>query len=102
MMRKYHTIQSLQFSSTELIIKIDNISYTFVLQKISKKLYNAGQNERENFTISPSGYGISWPIIDEDLSIDGLLGVKNKPELKKKISIPRKNRGKRTNPQIRN
>ena len=81
-MRNYHTIQSLQFSSTELIIKIDNISYTFVLQKISKKLYNAGQNERENFTISPSGYGISWPTLDEDLSIDGLLGIKHGPDLK--------------------
>ncbi len=26
---------------------------------------------------SPSGYGICWPDLDEDISIDGLLGVKH-------------------------
>ncbi|MBK6354899.1 MAG: DUF2442 domain-containing protein [Saprospiraceae bacterium] len=25
-----------------------------------------------NFIISPSSYGIHWPIIDEDISIQGL------------------------------
>jgi hypothetical protein len=29
------------------------------------------------YEISPSGYGIRWPLIDEDLSIDGLLGVRH-------------------------
>jgi hypothetical protein len=26
-----------------------------------------------NFEISPSGYGIHWPDLDEDLSIDGMI-----------------------------
>ncbi|OYZ50723.1 MAG: hypothetical protein B7Y15_08625 [Bacteroidetes bacterium 24-39-8] len=25
------------------------------------------------FTISPSGYGIHWPLIDEDLAVDAIL-----------------------------
>jgi hypothetical protein len=25
--------------------------------------------------MSPSGYGIHWPLVDEDLSIDGLIGA---------------------------
>ncbi|PKN21436.1 MAG: hypothetical protein CVU65_16870 [Deltaproteobacteria bacterium HGW-Deltaproteobacteria-22] len=25
--------------------------------------------------MSPSGYGIHWPELDEDLSVDGLLGL---------------------------
>jgi len=35
--------------------------------------------ESAAYEISPSGYGIHWPLIDEDLSIDGLLGVKHRP-----------------------
>jgi hypothetical protein len=26
-----------------------------------------------NFEISPSGYGILWPDLDEDLAIDGMI-----------------------------
>ena len=31
--------------------------------------------EKNQFEIAPSGYGIHWPLIDEDLSIDGLPGI---------------------------
>ncbi|MDP2982675.1 MAG: DUF2442 domain-containing protein [Candidatus Latescibacter sp.] len=27
------------------------------------------------YKIQPSGYGIHWPLIDEDIAIDGLLGI---------------------------
>jgi len=27
------------------------------------------------YEFSPSGYGIHWPLIDEDISMDGLLGI---------------------------
>jgi len=36
--------------------------------------------------ISPSGYGIYWPLIDEDLSIDGLLGIVHAPQWRKKTA----------------
>ena len=39
------------------------------------------------FEISPSGYGIHWPLLDEDLSIDGLLGVVHRPK-KEKAPLP--------------
>ncbi len=29
--------------------------------------------ERMNAELSPGGYGIHWPLVDEDLSINGLL-----------------------------
>ncbi|RYX81481.1 DUF2442 domain-containing protein, partial [bacterium] len=29
--------------------------------------------EREMYRISSSGYGIHWPLIDEDLSVNGIL-----------------------------
>lgn len=39
-----------------------------------KKLITATQEELNNFQISPSGYGIHWPDLDEDISIKSFLG----------------------------
>ena len=52
----------------------------FSLRDISKALFQASKIERNAFEVSPSGYGIHWTIIDEDLSIDGLLGVVHIPK----------------------
>nr|WP_253276482.1 DUF2442 domain-containing protein [Synechococcus sp. PCC 6312] len=30
------------------------------------------------YQVSPAGYGIHWPLIDEDLSINGLLRIAQK------------------------
>ncbi|NOZ61085.1 MAG: DUF2442 domain-containing protein [Calditrichaeota bacterium] len=35
--------------------------------------------------MSPSGYGLHWFLLDEDLSIDELLGIKHAPSQKKEI-----------------
>jgi hypothetical protein len=37
------------------------------------RLYNANTAQRKNWKISGGGYGIHWPDIDEDLSVEGLL-----------------------------
>ncbi len=37
------------------------------------KLSDATKEQLENYEISPSGYGIHWPDIDEDLSVLGFL-----------------------------
>ena len=54
------------------------------LQDISALLANATDEQQQEFEVSPSGYGIHWPLIDEDISIDGLLGVEHKPSLGRK------------------
>ena len=41
----------------------------------SAKLAAASGEEREQLRLSPSGYGIHWPRIDEDLSVRGLIAV---------------------------
>ena len=79
-MKKYHKIEKIVFKNNELIARIDSKEYTFHLSDISPKLANASQLERNNYQISPSGYGIHWPLIDEDLSIDGLLGIQHIPK----------------------
>jgi hypothetical protein len=37
------------------------------------KLLNATEEERNDWQIGGGGYGIHWPVIDEDLSTEGLL-----------------------------
>lgn len=69
-----------------MVIDIDGEKKIFDLNTISKLLADASEKERSNFEISPSGYGIHWPLLDEDLSIDGLLGISHLVE-SGKVSI---------------
>lgn len=63
----------LTFTEKQLLLEVDNVKYDFKLEDISQKLLYAKQSEKENFEISPSGYGIHWTLLDEDLSINGLI-----------------------------
>lgn len=77
-MKKWHEIEKVSFVKERLILKVDGNNYSFPFADISKKLASASRAEREKFEISPSGYGIHGPLIDEDLSIDGFIGVEHK------------------------
>jgi hypothetical protein len=83
-MEKYHDIKDVKFNNDEMRITIDGKEHTFQLGDVSLRLKNAKETDRENYQISSSGYGIHWPGIDEDLSIDGLLGVKHKSHFKER------------------
>ncbi|MEE4358080.1 MAG: DUF2442 domain-containing protein [Desulfococcaceae bacterium] len=39
----------------------------------SWRLARANRKQRENYEIIGDGYGIHWPDIDEDISVDGML-----------------------------
>ena len=77
-MRKAHHVQQVTFSNGHMAIKVDGKEHSVDLKDISKRLLRASKKERESYEISPAGYGIHWPLIDEDLSIDALIGVKHK------------------------
>lgn len=85
-MKKYHDIGNLKCQNGFLIITIDGEFKKFPLKKISPALEKASEAERSNFEISFSGYGIHWPLLDEDISIDGLIGIVHVPRWKKKIA----------------
>ena len=85
-MKKYHNVEKIAFSKGNMILAVDGSEYKFKLSAISKRLAAASTEQRENYQVSPSGYGIHWPLIDEDLSIDGLIGVKHKQSRAKSIS----------------
>ena len=86
-MSKIHEIKDVRFNNDTMFIVIDGKSYSFKLSKISKRLLNATKEQREEFIISASGYGIRWPSIDEDLSIDGLLRIRHNPKFNKRKII---------------
>jgi len=60
-----------------MFLRVDGKQYEIDLAKQSERLANATQRQRENLEVPPSGYGIHWPDVDEDLSIDGLIEVKH-------------------------
>jgi hypothetical protein len=72
-MEKLNNIESIEFTKETLLIKIDNIMHQLDLKVISNKLLKASKEERNNYIISPSNYGIHWPMIDEDISLNILL-----------------------------
>jgi hypothetical protein len=70
-MKKYHDVANVRFDKQYLLLKVDGRNYKIDLRQHSKKLASADERTKENFEISPSGYGIHWPELDEDLSIRG-------------------------------
>ncbi|MFI5339701.1 MAG: DUF2442 domain-containing protein [Candidatus Methylomirabilales bacterium] len=76
-MDKAHDVQRVTFSGTTMLLRVDGKEYRIDITKESDRLAKATQEQRENFEVSPAGYGIHWPDLDEDLSIDGLIGAKH-------------------------
>lgn len=68
-----HKIETIRFNQNFIILHIDGNELTILLDDLSSRLKSATDVERSMYKISPSGYGIHWPLIDEDLSIDGIL-----------------------------
>jgi hypothetical protein len=75
---KAHDVQEVTLSGTLLKLRVDGQAYETDLTKHSDRLARANQEQRENFEGLPTGYGIHWPDVDEDLSIDGLIGERHR------------------------
>jgi hypothetical protein len=78
-MNKQHIVENVRFRQGRLCLVVDGTLLECPLDEVSPKLASASKLQRETFEISPSGYGIHWPLIDEDLSINGLLRTNPKP-----------------------
>ena len=68
-----HTVNDLQFEDKKMLITIDGQPLRLSLDLISQRLLEATPQQRQHFEIAASGYGIYWPDVDEDLSVEGLL-----------------------------
>ena len=72
-MDKIYNISDIQFDNDYLIIKVNNSILKVRICDASNKLAQASDFDRNDYKVSPSGYGIHWNRLDEDLSINGLL-----------------------------
>ena len=68
-----HQITAISFEWDSICLSIDGKILVLPLEKVSKKLQDASDVQRKIFKVSPSGYGIHWPLIDEDLGVDALV-----------------------------
>lgn len=83
-MKKHHQVESVLVQRGILRLIVDGNSIENDLKDVSRLLAAATEEELKEFKISPSGYGIYWPLIDEDISIDDLLGIVHKPNTNRK------------------
>jgi len=72
-MHKIHSVQYVDADDTYLYLVIDDKSYRIRWEDCSTRLAKANLVQRKRIDIAPSGYGIHWPEIDEDLAITPLL-----------------------------
>lgn len=84
-MDKAHDVKQVSVEGTTLFLTVDGASYVVDLGRQSARLAAATQAQRERFEVSPTGYGIHWPDVDEDLSIDGMIRAHHQ------VSVSQKN-----------
>ena len=72
-MDKQYNVSNIEFSSEWIILSVNEETYQILIAQASKKLTQATDIERKMYHISPSGYGIHWYAIDEDLTTKGLI-----------------------------
>ena len=72
-MDKQYNISNIEFSGKFIVISVDGKTHKIPIVQASKRLAEATDIEREMYCISPSGYGIHWYAIDEDLTTKGLI-----------------------------
>jgi len=65
--------QSIRTTPETLVICVDGQEFCIPWEKCSTRLEQASDLERQHVELSPGGYGIHWPLIDEDLTLNGLL-----------------------------
>jgi len=74
-MIRVHEVSRIRFEGRHMSLVVDGQEYQVDLSLVSSVLLNASAEVRNRYEVTPSGYGIHWPEIDEDLTIDGLLGL---------------------------
>ena len=73
MNRKFHEIEVIQTEKEALYLRVDGEMLRIAWADCSPQLVKASAIEREIVEITPSGYGLHWPLLDEDLAIEPFL-----------------------------
>ena len=73
-MEKVYDVKNLKVTTESICFELAGKSISVSLSKSgSTVLHNAAPEYLQNFELDNYGIGIHWPLLDEDLSIEGLL-----------------------------
>lgn len=65
--------KAIEATPEALIVTLETGAVSIPWERCSERLAHASQAERDRAVLSPSGYGIHWPLIDEDLAVGPLV-----------------------------
>ena len=72
------TAERIETTDRELIISVAGKDVRIPWEHCSPKLGAATTQQRAEAELSPGGYGIHWPTIDEDLAVAPLVSANRK------------------------
>lgn len=75
----------ISFEKDILLITVGGKAHRMPLRTLSPRLLRANERERNTYVISPSGLGIHWPLIDEDISLNHVISANIYPKRKMKV-----------------
>jgi hypothetical protein len=73
------TARDICVTDTDLVLVLTDREVRIPWVRCSPALAAATPAQRRQAELSPGGYGIHWPLLDEDLSVPGLLRAAAEP-----------------------
>ncbi len=70
---RHHNVRIVKTTEETLELEVDGRVVSLPWSRLSKRLADAPQVARETIEVNPAGYGLHWPLVDEDLSVEGIL-----------------------------
>jgi len=67
------TATSIETTADALVVRVGDRAFRIPWERCSPRLAQASATQRLAAELSPGGYGIHWPLLDEDLSVAGLV-----------------------------
>jgi hypothetical protein len=68
------TANGIEATDAGLVLRLADREVRIPWERCSPILANATAEQRRCAELSPGGYGIHWPLLDEDISVGGLVG----------------------------
>ena len=68
-----NTATAIETTRDALVLVLADRRVRIPWERCSNALASATELERTTAELSPGGYGIHWPLLDEDLSVGGLV-----------------------------
>ncbi len=66
-------VMSVSSTDDVLVVELEDGRTISVPLTWYPRLLHASQKDRDDWQVAGGGFGIYWPTLDEDLSVDGLL-----------------------------